>query len=68
MKIEEKVLIELSKKDCVYLKADVEAHIQDTEEVLTEIHGSLWIRAYQTNLTYWKRILFSLEKSLEVEP
>lgn len=68
MKLEEKVLIELPKKDCVYLKADVEGHIQDTEEALTEIHDPLWILLYQINLRYWKRILLSLEKSLEAEP
>lgn len=68
MKTEEKVLIEMSKKDCGYLKDDAEGHIQDIEEALTEIPDPLLVRLYQNNLTYWKRILVSLEKSWEVEP
>ena len=69
MESEEKVLIVLSKKDCCYLKDDVEAHIQDIEEALSEHDPSpLWIDIYRTELRYWKRILASLKKSLEVEP
>lgn len=61
------VIILLLKKDCRYLKADIEGHIQDTEEALAETSDSLLSLLYKTNLRYWKRILFSLKKSLEAE-
>jgi hypothetical protein len=68
MTLEVEVLIVLPKNDCSFLKDDVEAHIQDIEEALSEHDPSpLWIDIYRTELRFWKRILASLKKSLDVE-
>ena len=63
----ENVTLVLSKKDCVYLKDNVEAHIQDDEEALAETLDPVLSSLYQINIRYLKRILFTLEKSLEAE-
>ena len=66
-----KLTIELEERDVGYLKDDIEAHIQDCSEGISELEEK-WAKSAhkcddvcmaalcKTNLRFWKRILGAL--------